>query len=153
MPLLLVFGLLLNLWIAPSSFSAIYLEDDFSSKLYLVQKIYVGEMGNSDEAARFRLLLDEKLSKKGFTVVDKEEKADAILIGALSVRVYDDGSVARATVQLKSPNGERLWGGNFTPRTTFKRKDTVELRAEDIANRLREDWKKSEKAAGIKADK
>jgi hypothetical protein len=153
MRLLLTFGLMLGLWIAPSAASASHVEDDFSSKLYLVQKIYIGEMGNSDEAARFRLLLDDKLSKKGFIVVDKEEKADAILTGALSLRVYDDGSVARATVLLKSPNGERLWGGNFTPKRTFKRKDTVQLRAEDIADRLRSDWKKSAKAAGLRVDK
>lgn len=31
------------------------------------QKIYVGEMGQSDEAARFRILLGDGLTKVGFT--------------------------------------------------------------------------------------
>ena len=124
-------------------------------KLYLVQKIFVGDMGTSDEAARFRLLLEEQLSKRGFTIVDKSESADGILTGVLSLRVYADTSLARATVQLKSPTGERLWGGDFEPKSTFFKKvsDTAKFRAENIAEKLRSDWKKSAKAAGIKAEK
>ena len=49
--------------------------------LHLVRKIYVEAMGSSAEAARFRLLLEDQLSGKGFTVVDRPENADAILGG------------------------------------------------------------------------
>jgi hypothetical protein len=44
-------------------------------------------MGESDEAKRFRLLLEDELSKRGFSITDKEESADAILTGILSLRV------------------------------------------------------------------
>ena len=150
---LLVTALVLSFWLIPANTPAGILEDDFSDKLYLIQKIHISEMGASDEADRFRFLLEEQLSKKGFTVVDKSENADAILTGALSVRVYDDASIARVYVQLKSSSGERLWGGNFGARRTLSRKESVQLRAEDVANRLRDDWKKSAKKAGVKVDK
>src|SRR5215207_643843 len=75
------------------------------SQLHLVRRIYVGSMGESDEAERFRLLLEEELSAKGFTVVHRSEKADAILSGALSVRVHDKKTRARVYVKLETPEG------------------------------------------------
>jgi hypothetical protein len=119
-----------------------------------VQKIFIGEMGKSDEAARFRLLLTQTLSDSGFTVVDAEDKADSILSGALSVRVFENNAKARATVQLKSHEGGLLWSGNFTPhRIVFTSKDEVQRRAEEIAKALRSDWEKSAKKAGTAADR
>ncbi|HEX8136390.1 MAG TPA: hypothetical protein VF544_02260 [Pyrinomonadaceae bacterium] len=115
-------------------------------RLGLVQKIYVGDMGGADEADRFRLLLEEQLSKRGFTVVEKAENADAILTGALSVRVFDDKSEARAFVRLMTPTGEHIWSKDFGNRwlvNPFSRQEPVKRRAEEVANRLREDWKKS----------
>jgi hypothetical protein len=122
----------------------------FSPDLWKVQKVHVGDMGSSDEAARFRLLLEEELTKKAFIVVSDSAAADAVLKGILTVRVYSDESIARATVQLKSADGARLWGGDFEPRsTTFKKvRDTVQFRAENIAGDLRKDWHKAAKAAG-----
>jgi hypothetical protein len=114
--------------------------------LGLVQKIYVGDMGGADEADRFRLLLEEQLSKRGFTVVEKAERADAILTGALSVRVFDKKSEARAFVRLTTPTGEYIWSRDFGNRrlvNPFSQQEPVKRRAEDIANRLREDWRKS----------
>lgn len=116
------------------------------NKLRLVQKIYVGEMGKADEAQRFRLLLKEQLSKKGFTVVESAERADAILSGALSVRVLDDNSEARVYVTLDTPGGERLWARDFGNKfltNPFNRKEPTKRRAEDVANGLRKDWEKS----------
>ena len=122
----------------------------FSTDLWTVRKICVGEMGQSDEAARFRMLLEDELAKKRFTIVAQPEQADAVLTGVLSVRVYSDTSLARATVKLQSPAGERFWGGDFEPRRAFfKRvKDTVRFRAENVAGDLRNDWNKAAKAAG-----
>ena len=104
-----------------------------------VQKIYVGAMGKSDEAERFRLLLGDQLTKKGFTVVDDQSKADGTLSGVLAVRVYDDDSVARATVILSSADGVRLWSKDFGPHFGFKNKkgsDPVGYRAQDVASEL-----------------
>lgn len=78
-------------------------------------KLFVGTMGRSDEAERFRLLLGEEAEKAGFIGVDRPEAADLILTGALIVRVYADYSQAQATVQLKAPGGERIWGRDFPP--------------------------------------
>ena len=109
------------------------------SQLRAFRKIYVGSMGETDEAARFRLLLEEELSKKGLTVVDDPEKADAILTGVLSVRVHDKKTRARVYVKLTTPAGVRLWGKDFGSRITspFNRTEPVKLRAQDVANVLR----------------
>ena len=133
--------------------------------LHLVSKIYIGELGSSDEAARFRLLLEDKLSRRGFTVVDKPEKADAVLSGALSVSaagVHGGMSDVGVTVRLVSISGERLWSINLPKPATFgaffkirgmKGKEPVEYRAEELAKELREDWEKSAKAARTRPKK
>jgi hypothetical protein len=117
---------------------------DRQSRLHLVEKIYVGSMGETDEAERFRLLLEEELSAKGFTVVDRSEKAEAILSGALSVRVHDKKTRARVYVKLETPEGVRLWGKDFGSRFTspFNRTEPVKLRAQDVANALRDAWER-----------
>lgn len=114
-----------------------------------VQKVYVGDMGKSDEAERFRLLLADELERNGFGVVEREESADAALAGVLTVRVYDDGSVARVTVRLASGD-QRLWSRDFQQRiplvplvgilkpSTTDGRDTVRARAQDVAKSLRE---------------
>lgn len=113
----------------------------------LVQKIYVGDMGTLDTAERFRLLLEEQLARRGFQIVAREDRADAVLSGVLSLPVIEDEGKARITLQLKSLDGDLLWSGNFGPKLSsyFRLKDPLQLRAEDVANRLRSD---SDKAAG-----
>jgi hypothetical protein len=110
--------------------------------LHKVNKIFIGDMGTSDEAERFKMLLDDSLSKKGFTVVDKEEKADAVMTGVLSVRDHAKSSEARVTIFLKDKDGNKLWSMNFGSHRTWLRKDPVEARADDVASKLRDDWKK-----------
>ena len=109
------------------------------SELNAVRKIHVGSMGNTDESERFRLLLEEALTQEGFMVVDQPEKADAVLTGALSVRVHDKKTRARVYVTLSTPEGVRLWGKDFGSRFTspFNRTEPVKLRAQDVANALR----------------
>lgn len=128
--------------------------------LHLMKKLYLEELGTSAEAARFRLLLEDKLLERGFTVVDKPEQADAILSGALSVSlagIYGGGSDVGVTAQLKTPGGARLWSGNFAgqiiilgPIASLKFKDVVEYRAKELAKKLRSEWEKSARAAGVK---
>jgi hypothetical protein len=114
--------------------------DADQQRLSQVQKIYVGDMGNADESERFRHLLEDQLTEKGFKVVDDVANADAILTGALSVRVLDDESEARVYVTLRTPGGERIWSRDFGNRffhNPFNRKEPVKLRAEDVANGLK----------------
>ena len=109
------------------------------SELNAVRKIHVGSMGDTDESERFRLLLEEALTGKGFIVVDQTAKADAVLTGTLSVRVHDKKTRARVYVKLSTPEGVRLWGKDFGSRLTspFNRTEPVKLRAQDVANALR----------------
>jgi hypothetical protein len=111
-----------------------------------VQKIYIGDMGADDEADRFRLLLEEQLLKRNFAVVLKEEDADALLTGVLSVRTYDDKSEARATVRLVSPSGEVMWAKDFGHKrftvNPFSLQEPTRRRAEEVAEALRRDFKK-----------
>ncbi len=121
-------------------------------QLHEVNKIYIGDMGKSDESERFRQLLNKTLADKKFIVVDKPEEADATLQGIISTQLSEGTTKARASVQLKSASGQRLWSGDFGVHLVLlasRRRDSVKLRAEDVADGLREDWKKSAKKAGI----
>lgn len=118
----------------------------FCQDLATLKRIHVGAMGQSDEAERFRLLLDEQLNKEGFETTDQPDKAEAVLTGVLAVRVYDEESRARVTVVLKNKEGVRLWGGDFQPRFSLKPvKDTVKFRAENVAKDLRKACEKARK--------
>ena len=147
--MLSMFGLLLvanlNLmyfaWFVPT------LQDVSEPRLHQVHSIYVGNMGDADEADRFRLLLEEQVARKGFAVVSSPEKADAILTGALSVRVHRNSSTARVYATLHTPKGQRLWGRDFGSKIAnlFSLTEPVKLRAQDVANGLKQDWDKSAK--------
>ena len=112
-----------------------------------VRKIYVGDMGTADEADRFRFLLEEQLKRRGFTVVGAASEADAVLTGALSVRVFDEKSEARAFVKLEDAAGRRLWARDFGHKkflvNPFSRQEPTKRRAEEVAKELRRDWERS----------
>lgn len=120
-----------------------------SSPLGEVRKIYVGDMGRDDEAERFRLLLEEQLARRGFTVVGRPDAADAVLTGALSVRVYDEKSEARVFVRLEDAAGARLWARDFGHKrfkvNPLSLKEPTRRRAEEVAEALRRDWEKATK--------
>ena len=122
-------------------------QDLSEPRLHQVHTIHIGNMGDDDEADRFRLLLEEQVARKGFVVVNSPDKADAILTGALSVRVHRSSSTARVYVTLHTPKGERLWGRDFGSKITnlFSLSEPVKLRAHDVANGLKQDWDKSAK--------
>ena len=105
-----------------------------------IQRIYIARMGRTDHAARFRLLLQDRLTKKGFTVVDKSADADAILKGAFTVNIHE-GSEARVYIVLESLDGERLWARDFDERVfkgLFTLKEPAKLRAQEVASALRD---------------
>ena len=62
----------------------------------------------------------------------RRRKRDAVITGVLTVCVAAFTSLARATIVLKACSGERLWGGDFQPRSTYfkKVKDTVKFGAD-----------------------
>ena len=117
------------------------------SDLRDVRKIYVGDMGSTDDAERFRFLLEEQLKRRGFTVVPTAGEADAVLSGVVSVRVLDEKSEARAFVKLEDASGRRLWARDFGHKkilvNPFSRQEPTKRRAEEIAKELRRDWEQS----------
>lgn len=116
--------------------------------LHKVEKIFVGDMGQGNEAERFRLLLAQELSRANFKPVDKAEEADAVLTGVLVVRTYELNSAATATVVLKTAKGEKVWESGFDPpkkRKVKRPSDPVMFQAQDIVFHLRQDWEESKK--------
>jgi hypothetical protein len=111
------------------------------TSLKQVKIVKIGSMGQSDEAERFRLLLDDELNKAGFITTEKDKDADAILTGALSVRTNADARArVRVTVVLKTADARRLGGKDFEPRYNLALgRDPVKIRAEDVAKTLRKD--------------
>lgn len=114
-----------------------------------VKKIHVGDMGDDEEAERFRLLIEEALEEQGFTVVGLPEDADAVLTGALSVRVYDEKSEARVSVRLASQDGRVLWAKDFGHKrfrvNPLSLQEPTKRRAEEVAEALRRDFKRPTK--------
>ena len=101
-----------------------------------VQKIHIDEMGKSDQAGRFRLLLEQELEKAGFAIT-AAQNADAILSGFIDETLAQGTSIIRATVVLKDRHGNRLWGGDYAPRLTSFASDKLKAHAEDIAKDLK----------------
>jgi hypothetical protein len=107
-----------------------------------IHRIYVDSMGGNDAAARFRALLGEELSKAGFLVGSTPSAADARLSGVLSTKKALHGHIrAYATVELMTPAGSQIWGGEFhEPRFRWTwSNDAVAVRARDIAKKLKAD--------------
>lgn len=122
-------------------------------RLHQVRTIYLGDMGPGDSAGRFRFLLEEQLLQKGFVLTENPDRADALLVGALSVPEFKGESEARVTLVLKTLDGDRVWAGNFGPKlsTILRFKDPLKIRAEQVAERLRKDWEKSQRGESAKS--
>ncbi|HAF12195.1 MAG TPA: hypothetical protein DCK99_00580 [Blastocatellia bacterium] len=102
------------------------------------------------------MLRAEKLSEH-FTVVDKPEEADAILKGVLSTQLAEGTTKARTSVSLLATDGHHLWSDDFGVRWVWgpasRCRDSIKLRAEDVANGLYGAWKKSMKSNQKTTDK
>jgi hypothetical protein len=110
-----------------------------------VHRIYVGSMGQDDEAVRFRGLLKQELTQLGFTIEDDSAKADAVLSGTLSVRVLAGYSRAYADVVLQASDGATIWQGSFDATFLRGRKgnDDVKNCSGNIADKLLKDFQQS----------
>jgi hypothetical protein len=114
--------------------------------LATVLKVYVGPMGQSDDAERFRLLLSEELKKARFAIADNADSADGVLTGTVTVQVQAHDTLVFATVVLNAPSGARLWYGDFHPHIRLGRTDFLKLRASEVASALRREVDKASKA-------
>jgi hypothetical protein len=106
----------------------------------LVHKVYVAELGSTDEAARFRRSLVERLSKR-FAVAETQEEADAVLTAAVSARGNGrNGEVVFENGMLKSKEGDVLWQGNFYYhyKKSFPGRGIISSSASDVAKHIRQ---------------
>jgi hypothetical protein len=79
-----------------------------------VRKIYVYELGKSDEAERFRRELSRQLTGKRFTLVARAEEAEAVLAGNFSFAGDDrNGKLVFDPAELRDRSGALLWHGSF----------------------------------------
>jgi hypothetical protein len=79
-----------------------------------VRRIYVAELGQSDEAERFRRELRGQLTRKRFTPVAGAEEAEAVLTGKFSFNGDDhNGQLVFDPAELRDGSGALLWHGSF----------------------------------------
>jgi hypothetical protein len=152
MRFLFMAGLLFGLQVMPQCVKAL-VQDFDRNEMYLVKRIYVNEMGNSEESPRFRLLLKRKIAAKGFVIVNTPKVADAILTGAISAYIARDCDLYCRTIEvklsLKSTTGQILTSAEYTTGRDkgFHSKDGVQRTADDFVNSLRKQWDWSLKAS------
>jgi hypothetical protein len=115
-----------------------------TESLQQVKSIYIGDFVLSDSAQRFRLVLEDQLVERGFRVANSPDDGDLSLAGAFTLHIVGRDEEARATVRGKLRNGTRIWGGEFTPRFSWKGSSDMTLRvAMALSDQLREDVDKS----------
>ena len=125
-------------------------------KLYLVKKIYLGEIQLVIVDDPFKAYLKRELEAKGFSVVDDVANADAILRGTMAVPLVEDDWPGYTVLydvlkfSLDSPTKENIWRGKIQIESKQDIGKNVEKRARKLAERIEKDWKKSAKNAGIK---
>lgn len=79
-----------------------------------VRKIYVAELGQSDEAERFRRELRRQLTRRRFTPAARAEEAEAVLTGKFSFTGSDrDGQLVFDPAELRDGGGALLWHSSF----------------------------------------
>ena len=131
-PLLLAVALLLPI-VAPAQ---------SDPALHQVRKIRITTLGSSEDATRFRTLLQDALRANDFEVVNAY--ADATLTGTFSSEAHADYASARATLQLKSRDGKQLlWSGDYASQHKGSiPEDVIQTLANTCAERLHHDWEK-----------
>lgn len=78
------------------------------------RRIYVAELGGSDEAERFRQELRRQLARRRFTAAARAEEAEAVLAGKFSFTGSDrDGQLVFDPAELRDGGGALLWHSSF----------------------------------------
>ncbi len=107
--------------------------------LHRVREIRLASFGSSNEATRFRRLLQDALRNNGFEAVGA--CSDATLTGTFSSESHGDYSSAHATPQLKSRDGKQtLWSGDYASQHKGNiPEDVIQTLANTCAERLHHD--------------
>lgn len=105
---------LLSLWVGPAAVAAGRAQNETADQPCRVRRIYVAELGGSDEAERFRKELRRQLKRRHFSTAERAEGAEAVLTGKFSAAGDDrSGKVSFEGGELKDAGGARLWHGSF----------------------------------------
>lgn len=96
-----------------------------NSKLRNVKKIFVGELGRSDDADIVREKIKLRLSKSGqYTVVNRQSDADAVLTGTVVISQQIDGNLGDINTKNKgvaifylrdADTDDDIWTYEFKP--------------------------------------
>lgn len=136
----------------------VHAQDTMPDKLYLVRKIYIGEIEDIDKEKRINSFLKQELEARGFTVVDDSVNADAVLSGRVEGELplddYDP-SWLKSTFEFRliSQGKEKVWERRIRIHSMLDVARDAKNGARKIAERLEGDWKKSAKKAGLNTGK
>ena len=127
---------LLVIWLPPAGARA---QDAGAPGPCQFQTVYVAEFGATDEAARFRRVLAERLSKR-FKIAETQDGADAVLTAAVSAGGDSRGGEVRfENGVLKSRSGDVLWQGNFQYyyKKSYPSRGIINSSASNVAKNIR----------------
>ena len=133
--------------------------------LHQVKKIYLADFtGPKEEVEEFIETLREELREAGFELVSEKNQGDGILRGTLSVRkntdkfggnllmalermgafALDDEDLLRVTLRLTTPQGKKIWAGNFQRGVrSISGLDLARVRAKDVMKKFMRDVQNS----------
>jgi hypothetical protein len=115
-----------------------------------IHRILIADFNRSEFAEAFRTLLSEKLTKKGFIVVESAENADATLIGNVVVEDEQGGNEVKASAMLFGGPANELWEGKSSSKQKGSAQENLAATADDLAERFSLAWKKNAKKRGVK---
>src|SRR6266478_9248824 len=115
-----------------------------------VHRIFLADFARSEHAELFRSLLSEKLTSKGFTIVETSGAADAMLIGNLSIDEVQGRNQVKASVMLFAGPANELWEGKSNLRQNGSIEQVLAVAAEGLAERFSVAWKKDAKKRSVK---
>jgi hypothetical protein len=115
-----------------------------------VHRIFIADFTTSEHAELFRSLLSEKLTSKGFTIVETSGAADAMLIGNLSIEEEQGRNRVKASVMLFAGPANELWEGKSNLRQSGSAEQVLAVAAEALAERFSVAWQKDAKKRGVK---
>ena len=117
-------------------------------------RIYIGDMGPSEHAARFKMVLRDELEIAGVVLAKSEDSAEAILTGVFTHEStyveYDKPPTAisnqkgatshtyNVTLRLDGSYGEKLWLKDFVGNPAVSKKELKAIKYDMVRARAKE---------------
>lgn len=120
------------------------LAQDRWADMTTVQRVWVGKLGNNEDAERFRSQLATELGRQGFTAWSQAEGADAVVKGTFSFRDFGARTGAAANLHIMGPDDKEIWGLTVNDPKPDRKESSLWV-AQEVAKKMRE-----QKATDIK---